>query len=131
MVLQKLRKHHLHTHVRWVVFGDEWMTGDLTGSDPLIRINFQHGLQELDTVFSLSFVVCLLKHLVEETTVKSSISQVILMVKKRRWIIVTMKVTSHLRPSDHQQIETRSPHRLSERYDHKIPQVSKTKVQRV
>ena len=52
------------------------MSEDLTGSDPLILTRLQHGLQELDALLSLcglSFIIFLKTHLVEETTVISSI----------------------------------------------------------
>ena len=45
---------HTHIHLLQVVCGDEWMSEDFTGSDALIRIHFQDGLQELDTLLSLS-----------------------------------------------------------------------------
>ena len=83
------------------------MSEDFTGSDPLICVNFQHCLQELDTLLSLhclSFVILLQTHLVEETSVKFNISQVILVIMKRQSIIVTMKVTSYLLLSDHPEI---------------------------
>lgn len=75
--------------------------------DPLIGIDSEHGLQELDTLLSLyclSFVILLQTHLVKETSAKFSISQIILMIMKRQSIVVTVKVTSHLLLSDHPEI---------------------------
>lgn len=64
--------------------------------DPLIGIDSEHGLQELDTLlslFCLNSVVFLQTHLVEETTVKSTISEVILTIMNLQSIRATMKVT--------------------------------------
>ena len=85
-----------------VVSGVEWFSEEFTGSDPLICIKCQHGLQELDTLlslYSLSFVIFLQTHLVKEPSVKFTISQVILTIMKRQSIIVTTKVASNLSTS--------------------------------
>ena len=41
-------------HLLRVDFCDEWMSEDFTGSDPPAWMNCQHGLQELNTLLSLS-----------------------------------------------------------------------------
>lgn len=69
------------------VLGNERMFEDFTGSDPLLRIQFQHGLHELDTLVpldSLSFVPLLQAHLVTDTMVKSTISQIIVTLNKKK-----------------------------------------------
>lgn len=62
------------------------MGEDFTGSDPISLVQYQHCLQELDTLLSLvslRFVPLLQTHLVYETMVRSTISQVILMSHER------------------------------------------------
>ena len=68
-----------HAHLLWVVFGGKWMSEDFTGSDPLILTRLQYGFQELDALLSLcglGFIIFLKTHLVEETTVISTIMKV-------------------------------------------------------
>lgn len=65
------------------------MFEDFTGRDPLLWIQFQHGLHELDTLvplYSLSFVPLLHAYLVTETMLKSTISQIIVMLNIKRKI---------------------------------------------
>lgn len=91
--------------------GNEWMSEDFTGSDPLSLTHFQHGLHELDTLLSLvslSSVVPLQTHLVYGTKVKSTISQVIFMIHEKI-VILTMKATLHLPFSDHPEIVSDRP----------------------
>ena len=80
-LLRWCRGNTTHSYFRWV-FSDERMSEYFTGSNPLIRIDSERGLQELDTLLSLSG--------------KSIICQVILTIMSWQSIIATMKVTSYL-----------------------------------
>ena len=120
---------HTHTHLLRIDFGDERMIEDFTRSDPLICIECHHGLQELDALPLLnshSPVVFPPTHLVKETSVRFTTSQVILMIRKRQSIIVTLKVNSHLPLSSYPDMWTAATLFVVDVYN--IPQDSERRI---